>query len=79
MPKTNPDYTYLAVINVDSSLKKNKKYYLQVFAKECKCIEKELIRFIIGDPEIWRIKKKGYGIFFKQNNVFGCVELFYEL
>ena len=32
--KTGFEYTCLAVINVDSSLKKDKNYYLQVFLKE---------------------------------------------
>ena len=70
MPKTNPDYTYLAVINVDSSLKKNKKYYLQVFAKECKCIEKELIRYIIGDPEISGESRKKDMVHFLNRTMF---------
>ena len=33
MPKTGSDYTYLAVINVDSTLKKDENYYLQAFFK----------------------------------------------
>ena len=35
------DYTCLAVITVNSPLKKDKNYYLQVFSKECKYTEKE--------------------------------------
>ena len=70
MPKTNSDYTYWAVINVDSSLKKNKKYYLQVFSKECKCIEKELIRYIIGDPEISGESRKKGMVYFLNRTMF---------
>ena len=44
--------TYLAVIGLDSALKKDGNYYPQVFLKECKCIEKNVIRHInynLGD------------------------------
>ena len=36
----------LAVINLDSALKKDENYYLEVFLKECKYIEKKVIRHI---------------------------------
>ena len=36
----------LAVINLDSALKKDDNYYLQVLLKECKYTEKKLIRHI---------------------------------
>ena len=36
----------LAVISLDSALKKNENYYLEVFLKECKYIEKKVIRHI---------------------------------
>ena len=38
------NYTCLAVTSLDSALKKDEKYYPQVFLKECKYIEKKLIR-----------------------------------
>ena len=38
MPKAGSDYTCLAVVNVDSALKKHE--HLQAFLKECKYIEK---------------------------------------
>ena len=41
MPKLRSNNTCSAVINVYSDLKKDKNYFLQVFLKECKCIEKE--------------------------------------
>ena len=41
------NHTCLAVISLDSSLKKDKNYYPQVFLKECKCIEKKVVRHII--------------------------------
>ena len=52
MPKTGSDYTYLAVISVDSALKEDENYYLQAFLKDCKYIEKEVIRYITKYIEI---------------------------
>ena len=52
VPKLDSNYTCLAVISLDSALKKNDNYYLQVFLKECKYIEKKVIRHInnnLGD------------------------------
>ena len=43
MPKAGSNHTCLAVITTDSDLKKDKNYYPQVFIKECKYIEKEVI------------------------------------
>ena len=43
------NYTYLAVISMDSALKGDEKYYPQVFLKECKYINKKVIRHIIDD------------------------------
>ena len=40
MPKVGSDQTCLAVITINSALKRDKSYYLQVFLKECKYIEK---------------------------------------
>ena len=47
------DYTYLAVISLDSALKKDENYDPQVFLKECKCIEKTMVRHIIQDIEFF--------------------------
>ena len=44
--KVNSNHTCLAVIRLDSALKKNKNYYPQVFSKECKNIEKKVVRHI---------------------------------
>ena len=52
MPQADSDYACLAVINVDSGFKKEEIYSPQVFLKEWKYIEKEVIRHIIEDPEI---------------------------
>ena len=41
VPETDSYHTCLAVITVDSSLKKDENYYPQVFLKECKYIEKK--------------------------------------
>ena len=40
------NHTFLAVVNLDSAPKKDDNYYLQVFLKECKYIEKKVIRHI---------------------------------
>ena len=40
------NHTCLAAISLDSALKKDENYYLQEFLKECKCIEKKVIRHI---------------------------------
>ena len=45
-PKMNSNHACLAVINLNSALKKDKNYHLQVFLKECKYIEKNIIRHI---------------------------------
>ena len=52
IPKAGSDCTCLAVITIDSVLKKDENHYVQVFLKEFKYIEKEVIRHIIGDLEI---------------------------
>ena len=43
IPKVHSNHTCLAVISLDSALKKDENYYLQVFLKECKYIEKRSI------------------------------------
>ena len=40
------NHTCLPVISLDSDLMKDEDYYLDVFLKECKHIEKKLIRHI---------------------------------
>ena len=54
MLKTGSNHTCLAVIRIDSALKKEGSYYPQVFLKECKYIVKEqkVIRHISEDIEI---------------------------
>ena len=43
IPMVDFNYTFLAVIILDSALKKDENHYLQVFLKECKYIEKKLM------------------------------------
>ena len=53
MSKAGSNCICLAVVNVNSPLKKDENCYLQEFLKELwKYMEKEVIRYIIGDPEI---------------------------
>ena len=46
IPKVNSNHTFLAVISLDSALKKDESYHTKVFLKECKYIEKKVIRHI---------------------------------
>ena len=45
IPKVDSNHTCLAVISLDSALKKDESFYLQVFLKECKYIMKKVIRY----------------------------------
>ena len=47
IPKVDSNHTCLAVISVESALKKDENYYLQVLLKECKYIEKKVIFLMI--------------------------------
>ena len=49
--KVDSNHTCLAVISLDSALKKDDNYYSQLFLKECKYIQKEEIRHVIDDWE----------------------------
>ena len=51
IPKVDSNHTCLVVISLDSVLKKDENYYSQVFLKECKYINKKVIRHIIDDKE----------------------------
>ena len=42
LPKIDSNHICLAVISLDSALKKNDNYHWQVFLKECKYIEKNV-------------------------------------
>ena len=44
--KLDSNHTCLAVISLDSALKKDENYYPQVFLKECEYIETKIIRHI---------------------------------
>ena len=46
IPQVDSYHTCLAVISLDSALKKDENYYLQVFFKKSKYIEKKVIRHI---------------------------------
>ena len=49
MSKVDSNYTCLTVINVNFAFKNDKIFYLQEFLKQCKYIEKEVIRHIIEE------------------------------
>ena len=46
IPWLDSNHTCLAVISLDSAFKKDSNYYPQVFLKECKYMEKKVIRHI---------------------------------
>ena len=50
-PKVDSNHTYLAVICLDSALKKDENYYRQWFLKECKYIKQKVVRHIIDDQK----------------------------
>ena len=43
------NHPYLAVISLDSALKKDENYYRQWFLKDCKYIKQKVVRHIIDD------------------------------
>ena len=53
IPEVDSNHTCLAVISLDSALKKDEKYYPQVFLKECKYIEKKVVRHIYEKFELF--------------------------
>ena len=46
IPKVDSNLTCLAVISLDSACRKDENYYPQVLLKECKYIEKKVVRHI---------------------------------
>ena len=46
IPKVDSSHTCLAVISLDSAIKKDGNYYPQVLLKECKYNDKKVIRHI---------------------------------
>ena len=51
------DYSCLEVIAIDSALKKEENFYPQVFLKEFKYTEKEVIRHVTEDIEVFPKKR----------------------
>ena len=49
IPKVDSNHTCLAVINLDSAVKKDENYDPQIFLKECKYTEKKVIGHINDD------------------------------
>ena len=48
-PEVDSNHACLAVIDLDSALKKDDNHYPQMFLKECKYIEKKVIRHIVDN------------------------------
>ena len=53
IPNVDSNHSCLAVISLDSALKKDKNCHPQVFLKECKYIKKKVIRHITEDTEMF--------------------------
>ena len=53
IPKAGSNCTSLAVITIDSALKRDESYYPQVLLKYCKWIKKEVIKHITTDIEVF--------------------------
>ena len=51
--KVDCNHACLAVISLNSALKRDENYYCQAFLKECKYIKKKLIRHIIDNLEFF--------------------------
>ena len=51
IPKVDSNHTCVAVISLDSAFKKDENCQMYVLLKECKYIEKKVIRHIIDDLE----------------------------
>ena len=49
IPRTDSNHACLAVISLDSALKKDGNYYPRVFLKDCKYINKKDIRLVLSD------------------------------
>ena len=47
IPKVESNHNFFAIIRLDSALKRDENCHLQVFLKECKYIEKKVIREIV--------------------------------
>ena len=47
IPMLDSNHTFLAVISLDSALKKDDNYYPQLFLKVCKYIEKNVVRHLL--------------------------------
>ena len=56
MPNVGSSHTFLEVITIDSTLKKEENYYPQAFLKECKYIEKKVIRHTTENIEVFFLK-----------------------
>ena len=56
IPKEDSNHTCLAVVSLNSALKKDDSYYPQAFLKECKYIEKKVVTHIIDDLLKYKLK-----------------------
>ena len=48
-PKMDCNHPCLVVINSNSAFQKDQRYYLDVFLKECKYIERKVVMHIVDD------------------------------
>ena len=74
--QTGSNCICLAVVNVNSLLKKAENCYLHEFLKEFRYMEKEVIRYITGDPEISSDESNKEYFFYKGLKKFTWREIF---
>ena len=72
-PKADSNYTYLAVSSLDSALKKYEIYYLEVSLKECKYIEKKIIRRISDNLSAFSSSDESDGDYMFLNKYLSCL------
>ena len=56
IPKVDSNHTCLAVVSLNSALKKDDSYYPLAFLKACKYIEKKVVTHIIDDLLKYKLK-----------------------
>ena len=79
MPRVGSTYTCLEATSIDSILKKDETYYLQIFSKECRHFQKEkkVIKYISDDLELfWVIMMSMINNNFSLIHTLKCFKLF---
>ena len=79
IPKVDSNHACLAVISLSSALKKHKIFYPQVFLKECKYIEKNVIKHVNDNLSDFYSSDESYEEYmFLINTYVGCFLIVYH-